>query len=168
MSSDIVAKVRAAASRPLRNPNMPNIASALKTEISRVARKELKAETAALKKAAVAQRKEIAALKRRTLALEQALRRASRGQPRTSSLATDETASGVHRFSAKGLRSQRRRLGISAAECGLLVGASAQSIYNWEQGKARPQAKHLAAIAGLKTLGKKGAAAVIASRADLR
>lgn len=143
---------------------MPNIASLLKAEISRIARKELRVETLALKKSVVAQRTEIAALKRRTLSLEQTLRRASRGQPNPSSITTDETAQEGRRFSAKGLRSQRRRLGISAEECGLLVGASAQSVYNWEQGKTRPQAKHLAAIVGLKTLGKKGAAAVIASR----
>lgn len=143
---------------------MPNIASLLKAEISRIARKELRVETLALKKSVVAQRTEIAALKRRTLSLEQTLRRASRGQPQTSSVATDDTVPAGSRFSAKGLRSQRRRLGISAEECGRLVGASGQSVYNWEQGKTRPQAKHLAAIAGLKTLGKKGAAAVIASR----
>src|SRR5436190_2968396 len=39
------------------------------------------------------------------------------------------------------------RARLSAAECALLLGASGQSVYNWEQGKARPQAKHLAAIA---------------------
>jgi cell division protein FtsB len=63
---------------------MPNIANALKSEISRVARKEIKVETLALKKSVVAQRKEIAALKRRTVALEQLLRRLNERQPRTS------------------------------------------------------------------------------------
>jgi DNA-binding transcriptional regulator YiaG len=143
---------------------MPNIASILKSEISRVARKEIKVETLVLKKAVAAQRKEIAALKRRTLSLEQTLRLASRGQAAASSITSDDGTPESGRFSAKGLRSQRRRLGISAAECGLLVGASAQSVYNWEQGKARPQARHLAAIAVLKTLGKNSAAAVIVSR----
>jgi len=45
---------------------MPNIATLLKTEISRVARKELRGESQALKKAVSAHRSEIAALKRRT------------------------------------------------------------------------------------------------------
>ncbi len=67
------------------------------------------------------------------------------------------------RFTAKGLASQRRRLGLSALDCGLLVGASGQSIYNWEEGKARPRAKHLSAIAALRTLGKKDAAARLSS-----
>jgi DNA-binding XRE family transcriptional regulator len=63
------------------------------------------------------------------------------------------------RFTAKGLASQRSRLGLSAHECGLLVGASGQSIYNWEDGKARPRAKHLQALAALRGMGKKEAAA---------
>jgi DNA-binding transcriptional regulator YiaG len=143
---------------------MSNIASILKHEISRVARKELRVETLALKKAVAAQRKEIAALKRRILSLEQTLRRASREQPKSSSGPDDETSLERRRFSAKGLRSQRRRLGISAAECGLLLGATAQSVYNWEQGKARPSARHMPAVAALKSLGKREAAATIAAR----
>jgi len=143
---------------------MPNLATTLKSEILRVARKELKGETLALKRAVVAQRKEIAALKRRTLSLEQTLRRLIRERPKTSSVADEGVNSESRRFSAKGLRSQRKRLGLSAAECGLLLGASGQSVYNWEQGKARPSARHMPAVAALKTLGKKQAAAVIASR----
>ena len=138
---------------------MPNIASLLKTEIARVARREARGETQTLKKAASTHRAEIAALKRRTQALEQQLRRLGRITAKALPGGDAEPASAKRRFSAKGLASQRRRLGLSAHECGLLVGASAQSIYNWEQAKARPQAKHLAAIADLKTMGKKEAAA---------
>jgi len=53
------------------------------------------------------------------------------------------------------MASQRRRLGLSAAECGLLIGASAQTIYNWEEGKARPRAQHLPAIYALRNLGRR-------------
>ena len=44
---------------------MPNIASVLKTEIARVARKEVRSEIGSLKKATATYRTEIAALKRR-------------------------------------------------------------------------------------------------------
>ena len=33
--------------------------------------------------------------------------------------------------------------------------ASAQSMYNWEEGKARPRSKHLSAIFALRTLGRR-------------
>jgi DNA-binding transcriptional regulator YiaG len=143
---------------------MPNIATLLKNEISRVARKELRGETSTLKKTVNTQRSEIAALKRRTLALEQQLRRLTRASAKASPSAdADGSAGASTRFSAKGLASQRRRLGLSAAECGLLVGTSAQSIYNWEAGKVRPRAKHLAAIAALRQLGRKQATTHLAS-----
>lgn len=139
---------------------MPNFASLLKDEIVRLARKELRMEVTALKKAASAQRTEIAALKRRAQQLEKSLRTISRSVQSGSSTrdptAEPKTAS---RFSAKGLASQRRRLALSAEDCGLLVGASGQSIYNWENAKARPREGHLAAIGALKKLGKKDALA---------
>jgi len=144
---------------------MPNIATALKKEISRVARKELRSETLALKKAVGLYRREIAALKQRAGALEQQLRSARKAPLPVPPEKDAEPAHSPGRFSAKGLLAQRRRLRLSAAECGLLLGTSSQSIYNWEQGKARPQAKHLQAIAALRTLGKKDAAVVVASRA---
>ena len=142
---------------------MPNIASVLKSEISRVARKEVRAETQGLKKSVVAYRTEIAALKRRTQALEQEIRRLSRFSAKAAAVVVDEAPSETVRFSPKSLASQRRRLGLSAQNCGLLVGASGQSIYNWEAGKARPRASHLPAIAALRTLAKKEAAARLAT-----
>lgn len=60
-----------------------------------------------------------------------------------------EQTSGGLRFSAKGLASEHVRLGLSAGDCGLLLGASGQSVYNWEAGKTRPSDKHLPAIVGI-------------------
>jgi predicted transcriptional regulator len=142
---------------------MPNIASILKSEIARVARKEVRAGTEQLKKAATAYRSEIAALKRRCQTLEQQLRSVSRSGRKAAPAAEAAQDGGTQlRFSAKGLASQRRRLGLSAHDCGLLVGASGQSIYKWEDGSARPRAKNVAAIAALRTMGKKEAAARLA------
>ena len=144
---------------------MPNIASLLKSEIARVARKEVRGETLHLKKAVSTYRSEIAALKRRAQALEQQLRRLDRRGAKAAPLANghDEDASGQpFRFSAKGLASHRKRLGLSAHDCGLLIGASGQSVYKWEEGEVRPRAKHMPAIAALRAMGKKEAAARLA------
>ena len=141
---------------------MPNIASLLKEEISRVARKEVRAETQGLKKAVAQYRSEIAALKRHAKALEQQMRQLRKAAGRSSATADSAEPEKKLRFRAKGLAEQRRRLGLSAAACGMLVGASGQSVYKWEQGKARPRASHLQAIAILRTMGKKEAAARLA------
>ena len=143
---------------------MPNIATLLKNEISRVARKEQRGDSLALRKTVSAHRAEIAALKRRLQALEQQLRHLSKAQAKQAPPEAPEAAAGKLRFSAKGLLAQRRRLGLSAAECGVLLGTSAQSVYNWEAGKVRPRARHLAAIAALRSLGRRDAAAHVAAR----
>jgi len=144
---------------------MPNLASILKSEIARVARKEIRSETLQLKKAVSAYRSQIAALKRRTQSLEQMLRNLDRrGAKAAPAAASDEGVSPSFRFSAKGLASHRKRLGLSAHDCGILLGASGQSVYKWEDGKARPRAKHLPAIAALRTIGKKDVARILASR----
>ena len=144
---------------------MPNIANILKVELARIARKEVRAETLALKKALGTCRSEIAALKRRAQVAEQHLRQMSKISQKAVPVADKEGSSTARRFSAKGLVAQRRRLGLSARECGLLVGASAQSVYNWEEGKTRPLARHLTAIAALKSLGKRRARAHLESMA---
>jgi DNA-binding transcriptional regulator YiaG len=144
---------------------MTNFASALKDEIARVARKEIRRETSFLKKSVTTYRSEIAALKRRVLELERHVRRVRRGGEASSQAAANEdSVSPGNRFSAKSMAAQRKRLGLSAAECGLLIGASSQSIYNWEEGKARPRAQHLPAIFALRKLGRRQAAEILETR----
>lgn len=142
---------------------MPNISAILRSEIARIARKAVRAETLSLKKAVGVYRTEIAELKRRTEALDQELRRMSKAGAKAVSVAASQAPSRSLRFSAKGLAAQRQRLGLSASDFGRLIGASGQSIYNWEQGKARPQARHLHAIAVLRNMGKREAAASLAA-----
>ena len=142
---------------------MTSIATLLKTEISRIARKEVRADTSDLKRAIGVYRAEIAALKKRAQVLEVELRRLGKAHAKAAPIEAKPQPAQKLRFTAKSLTSQRRRLGLSALDCGLLVGASGQSIYNWEDGKARPQARYLAAIAALRTLGKKEAAARLVS-----
>ena len=144
---------------------MPNIATVLKEEIARVARKEVRGETQKLKKASTQSRTDIAGLKRRILDLEQQVRRlAKAGASKALPITAKEPASAL-RFSAKGLAAQRSRLELSATELALLLGVSAQSIYKWEAGKARPRASQLLAISDLRKMGKREATARLASLA---
>jgi DNA-binding transcriptional regulator YiaG len=146
---------------------MPNLSNILKAEITRLARKELKASTAKLQTAVAAYRSDIAALKRRITELEQQLRHAHRAQRQVQASTPAQSApdnSVKVRFSAKSLISQRKRLGLSAADVGLLFGTTGQSIYNWESGHARPGIKHMATLAALRKLGRKQAAEIVAAR----
>ena len=61
------------------------------------------------------------------------------------------------RFRPAGFAQHRQRLGLSAREMGLLLDASAISVYKWEAGQSRPRATHLAAIASVRKMGKREA-----------
>lgn len=140
------------------NCRMPNIASVLKAEIVRLARKELRTETEALRKGLASARSEIASLKRRTVELERALKSAARTSakaPRAPVGSEPRTSDASFRFRAAGMASNRKRLGLSAADFGMLVGATGQSVYAWEARKSKPSGKSLAAIAALRGIGKR-------------
>src|SRR5512140_855164 len=98
------------ATAPGHNAVMPNIASILKSEIARVARKEVRGELQSLKKAAASYRSDIAQLKRRAQALERQVKRLGKGRGRAAAAETEGDEGPQLRFSAKGLASQRRRL----------------------------------------------------------
>jgi len=135
---------------------MANIGTVLKSEIARIARKEVRGETQPLKKHGSQYRSDIAALKKRLASVERQLKRQLRAGK--APLAPDEEEGETRiRFSAKGLAARRQRLGLSARELGALLGVSAQSVYHWEQGKSRPRASQLQAIAALRSLGKRQA-----------
>ena len=141
---------------------MPNIASVLKGEIVRLARKEVRNETEGLKKASAQYRSDIAALKRQIASLGKHLARAAKkGSSEVASEAEGEPTTRL-RFSAKRLAAQRKKLGLSAGDMGALVGVSAQSIYNWEAGKSKPRYQQLVAIAALRAVGKRQANARLA------
>ena len=136
---------------------MPNIASVLKEEITRLARKELRANTDSLKKAVSTFRSEIAALKRRQQETERELARLRKAQGKVVRQEQPEEAATNLRFRPEGFAAKRKKLGWSAREVGLLLDASELSVYKWEQGKSRPRERHLQAIAALRKMGKREA-----------
>ena len=139
---------------------MPNLSTILKGEITRLARKEIKAAVDPVRKANAGQRKEIAELKRQVTALQRDLKASLKA---TKVRDPEGEASGRTRFSAKGLKSLRAKLGLSAGEFGLLVGASGQSIYKWETGKSVPRVSQQASLAAVRGMGKREAAKRLAA-----
>jgi len=138
---------------------MPNIGSLLREEITRLSRKETRGQIDSTRKATTQHRKDIAALKRQVTQLEQQVKVLARRSSTTAAAGAASRATGQPkiRFVAKGLKSQRERLGLSAGDFGRLVGVSAQSIYNWEGGQTRPRDEQVARLAQLRSIGKREA-----------
>lgn len=138
---------------------MPNFAQQIKGEISRIARKEVRAEIQALKKASAQYRSEIAALKRRIASLESFLKKVPKTQALNPESAEEGSDSPSLRFRVAGFSALRKKLRLSAAEMGKLIGVSAQSVYHWETGKTKPRASQLLAISAVRKMGKREVAA---------
>ena len=136
---------------------MPNLASVLKDEITRLARKEVKSQTGVTKRAAAQHRRDIAELKRQIQALTRRVAFLESQEKKRVSTSAPKAPSGQVRFSPGWLKAHRERLGLSAANYSKLVGVSSLTIYNWEAGKSKPRQEGLAALASVRGLGKREA-----------
>jgi len=134
---------------------MTTFAIALKDEIRRLARKEIKAQTSRTAKAVAQYRREIARLKRQLRDQDKKIA-ALASQKRSVSEPADDP-NGNLRFSARSAKAQRRRTGLSAADYAKLVGVSPLTIYNWENGKSRPRNGQFQALVAVRGLGKREA-----------
>ncbi len=138
---------------------MPNLTSVLRSEIRRLARQETRAEIATLRKQAAQYRRDIAALKRQNEELQRRMKFVERQERKrlTSDTVSQEAADQV-RFSPKWVAAHRKKLGLSAADYGKLVGVSLLTIYNWEHGKSSPRRKQLAQWAAVRDIKSKSEA----------
>lgn len=146
---------------------MPNLATILKEEITRLARKEQKGESERIQKVVSQHRSELTALKRRVTELEligNALARKVTGKP----FGEEGGVKKQTRFSSKRLQDWRKKIKLSAAGLGQLLCVSAQTIYHWESGKSRPKGETLAALVALRTAGKRQITAKQAALAPVK
>jgi DNA-binding transcriptional regulator YiaG len=144
---------------------MANIASLLKEEITRLARKEVKRQTETLKKTSAQHRKYIAALKQQISDLQRQVSALEKQTLKQSDSVSTVTSKKSTRFSAKGLRSHRNRLGLSAADYGKLIGVTGQTVYKWENEAVRPRVQQVEALTSVRSMGKKEVLALLEKQA---
>lgn len=140
---------------------MANIATVFKEEISRLSRKEVRSETDNLKKSSAQYRSDIASLKRRVDALEKQLSRITKLVSKPSEVTSSSEVKTRARFTAKGFKTLRLRLGLTAEVLAGLLDVSAATIYGWEAGKSKPREAQLVKIVALREMGKKDVAAIL-------
>lgn len=114
---------------------MPNLMKTLRDEITRLARKEVKAAVTKVHKPTVQLKHDVAALKRTVAALVKDNKRLQgivdqivKAQPAPAPEAADKA-----RLTGKGIRSLRRKLKVSQADFGRLIGVTAQAVVNMEK-----------------------------------
>ena len=141
---------------------MTNVTATLKSEIVKLARKELSSQVREVKKASAHNRRDISDLKRMVTKLRQQVERSEGIVAEKATAYPGSEATTRVRFTANGLCSERKRLGLSADDYAKLVGVSGQSIYNWEGKVTRPRKNHIRRIVAVRGISKKEARARLA------
>lgn len=134
---------------------MSDIATAFKSEIIRLSKKVLREHLKPLKSANATQRKQISDLRDQVAALKKDVARLSRAAKSASSKVETSGDAANLRFVAKGFKTHRARLGLTAEETALILGVSGQTVFNWEKGTTKPRADQLSAISALRKMGKR-------------
>lgn len=137
---------------------MTDLANALKVEISRLARKELRTQLEPLKRSAAQSKAQLTILREEVSALKRQLRALEKQARHAPEKSAEVPKASRQRFTAKGLATMRSRLGLSYADMGRLIGASDQSVRKWEEGAAVPRLKYQQAIFAWRGVGKRAIA----------
>lgn len=130
---------------------MPNIAEVLKQEITRLARKEVKAGCIPLKKQIGKLNETISKQKKDIIQLEKKLSQIAKEEKSVEAPAAEEQPKA--RITAASIKRQRARLKLSQAQFGKLLKVSTNTVVRWEADKSAPRARHKVEIAKLRKLG---------------
>ena len=146
---------------------MPKIEQVLKSEIIRLAKKQIRAVCGPLAR-------DVRDLKRRvsqlgkTVAVLDKLRaelEAKRAAEGTKLEAPEEKVKAA-RLSPLLIKKLRTRLGISQGQLACLVGVSGPAVAFWEQGKSRPQGQNRSALVALRGIGRREVKRMLAEKAE--
>ena len=152
---------------------MPDVARVLREEVQRLAKRQVKAGLAPIKRDNIRLKKHVANLRRELTALTRASRELLAKV--TAVVATKETAVATERAAtlrptSKSLMRLRRRLALTQVEFGRLLGVSGQAVVKWEGrgGRVRMRSANLAALAGIQKIGKREARQRLEKMAHVR
>jgi DNA-binding transcriptional regulator YiaG len=146
---------------------MGKMEQTLKSEITRLAKKQVRAtrlplarDVRQLKRTVSALRKTVAALARFGAKIQ-----AQRTADRAKLAAVPEEVK-TARISPQLIRKLRTRLGISQAEVATLIGVSTNAVGFWEQGKSRPRDRNKKALVALRKLGRREVRGILATKTE--
>ena len=141
---------------------MSNVVKVLKGEIARISKKEAKSATQVIGKSNIWLRKTVADLKKRLVLLEKENKRlvvAIKKFQVEQSQKPDQEQGKKARFTSRGVRALRKKLRLSQADFGKLLGATPHAVYLWEKkdGQLSLRDKTKAAILSVRALGAREA-----------
>ncbi len=135
---------------------MGKLEDAVRDEIVRLARRELRNAVVPLAKEVRELRQAVAQLGKTVGSAQQAAAPArAEAQPEPGRLSAAAGEVEKSRFSPALIQKLRTRLGLSQSQLAALVGVSGPAVAQWESGRSTPRGANRAALVGLRKLGKR-------------
>jgi DNA-binding transcriptional regulator YiaG len=136
---------------------MPNLSQAIKAEIVRISRKEIKASVNPLRSSNFILKRTVAELNKRIAGLEAENKRLlSLSKNRMEQPLVSPEVAEKARITSKGVRKLREKLGLSQDEFARLLGVSSQSVYAMEHKEGRRLRLRPATLANLLSVREMG------------
>jgi DNA-binding transcriptional regulator YiaG len=137
---------------------MGRVEEAVRSEIMRLVRKELRSVVLPLGKEVRQLKRGMGQLTRSVAGLERVMAAQVReAEARKDRLEVSEEEARTARLSGRLIRALRTRLGISQGQLAVLVGVSTGAVAQWEQGMISPRGQHRAKLVALRKLGRRDA-----------
>ena len=132
---------------------MPDFTKVLRSEIIRLANKEVRRALGPLTKQLKGLRKTVREQSRQLSGQRKAVSRIVKDQRKISASLPQEEDNKPIRISPASIKRHRARLRLSQREMGLLLGVSTGSVVGWESGRSSPRGKNGQAFARLRNMG---------------
>ncbi len=132
---------------------MGKVESIIKSEIVRLAKREVKKMTLPLKGEIKSLKGIVSQLRKSLLSIQRISPPEFKGKEIPTEVSPEEVKSA--RFSPRLIRSLRKRLGITQRELALLTGVTVGAIHQWESGKFKPAMKKREIMVTLRKMGRR-------------
>ena len=148
---------------------MGKLESTIKSEIQRLAKREVKATFLPLRREVRTIRLKLSGLSKNFSVLNRLAKEHLRqGEKKELKLEATPEEVKASRPTPDRIRGLRKKLGISMRELGVLTGASLGAVLSWEKGKFKPRGDKKAALVALRKLRKRQAKKLLAEKAGTK
>ncbi len=143
---------------------MGKMESTIKSEINRIARKEIRSATDPLRREVRELKRVVRELGATVKPLAREARKASRAdEARLTNLSVDEAEVKAARINGKWVKSLRAKINVSQMELATLLGISVSGVRTWEYDTSRPRGRNRQTLVALRKLGRRDVARLLAS-----
>ena len=144
---------------------MGKVESTIKSEILRLAKKEVKAAFLPLRHEVWAMRLKLSGLSKNVAVLNRQAKEVRQGEVRSKLEASPEEVK-ASRLTPERIRNLRMKKGLSQRELGILTGATTGAVLSWEKGKFKPKGDKKAALVALRKVTKQDVKKMLAEKAE--